>query len=562
MVILRYSGNPEVLIPIEAPAVQPADFVEEGAEFFVRRRLRQLESQDVFVAAEAPAVTIPSGWEAAKLETRRRKLLRIITQIPASAENIAVAGGPSHSYVVRIPKKPRPKPTHEDTTFVAAAVAAVQIAWGWDTVLPQRGKLRNRLVEEQLFSVQVVAPFGWYEERRSAQRPVVARCEDAFPLFVQAQVVVQVPFGWYVEQASAAKKLTKRREDAFLLFVQAQVVVAQPYGWESWDRNVVARRVPHAVDEQAPFDIARELAFGWYDYGKQVTQTRRHLQFEHEEWPSPPVIPVELFAGWEEWDMLVVKKTVIVPITYESFGGGTGGSPAIPTLSVNAAGTVATVTGSSVGSLNTIEVIPAFTGIGVFTWTFEGSRIGDGDVPLGLAPGFYWGRDISTAGGGSSMSNLVYFRVGQPDSTLGHSPADILRRLLIALGYGADPPSTPWPIFAAGEPNAPDEVVTCYDTSDRGDGRIMNDGERGEHRGVQIRIRSSTHNSGYIKARAIAVAIDEEIYQNTVDMGGGSVYLVHCVNRSSDVIALGVESPDSKRKLFTINVLMSLRQLT
>jgi hypothetical protein len=144
-------------------------------------------------------------------------------------------------------------------------------------------------------------------------------------------------------------------------------------------------------------------------------------------------------------------------------------------------------------------------------------------------------------------------------NTLTHSPADIIRWLLVSLGLGSDPDEgAPWPVYAAGEPNAPDNVITVYDTAGTDDGRSMIDGEVMGHNGVQIRVRSTTHPVGYAKADAVWTALCEEVYDNTVTIDGVS-YLVHSVNKIGDVLALGKEVPASKRSLFTINAVVSVR---
>ena len=147
---------------------------------------------------------------------------------------------------------------------------------------------------------------------------------------------------------------------------------------------------------------------------------------------------------------------------------------------------------------------------------------------------------------------------------LTHSPADILQALLVALGLGSQPPgptdpAVTWPVFVASEPAAPDEAITTYDTEGRDFGFTMTDGERQEHHGVQVRVRASTHAVGWKKARAIAVALDESVYQETVVIEGVS-YFVHDVIRTSNVIPLGKEEPTSKRTLFTINAVVTLHQ--
>lgn len=145
--------------------------------------------------------------------------------------------------------------------------------------------------------------------------------------------------------------------------------------------------------------------------------------------------------------------------------------------------------------------------------------------------------------------------------TLDYSPADIVRWLMVNKGLGTDPAdSDPWPVFAADEPDSPDAVITVYDTVGRLGGRTQTNGEQQEHHGLQVRIRAGDHVTGWKKARAIATSFDQLVYRNTVTVGSKS-YLVHSISRAGDVLSLGKETPTSRRKLFTINVLVSVREL-
>jgi hypothetical protein len=86
------------------------------------------------------------------------------------------------------------------------------------------------------------------------------------------------------------------------------------------------------------------------------------------------------------------------------------------------------------------------------------------------------------------------------------------------------------------------------------------DGERAEHHGVMVRVRSASHSSGWAKARAIAVAMDTDVYQEQV-LIGSSTYLVHQISRTTDVLDLGAgEAPSSKRRVYTVNAVCSIRQ--
>lgn len=241
----------------------------------------------------------------------------------------------------------------------------------------------------------------------------------------------------------------------------------------------------------------------------------------------------------------------------EADSGGVVTPPAAPTLSVS--GTTATIAGSTAGSTNVLTVSLAVAGTG-FTWATEGSRTGDGDIALTLDAGYYWGIVTSTTADGSAVSNLVYFRIGDFSGDLDHSPADIVRYLLIALGHGTLPPATDWPIYEGAEPTAPDALVTTYNVTGVDQGRSQIDGQRYTREGVQIRIRGADHPSAFAKSREIAVAIDEDVLQETVVIGA-STYFVHAISRTSGPLALG-HAPGSKRFLFTINCLVNVRQLT
>jgi hypothetical protein len=140
---------------------------------------------------------------------------------------------------------------------------------------------------------------------------------------------------------------------------------------------------------------------------------------------------------------------------------------------------------------------------------------------------------------------------------LNHSPADVIRHLLVGLGYGRLPSgSGPWPISVGAEGASPDNFLTVYNTTARNLGRVM-DGERQGLYGIQIRVRGVDEPTAYAKAQAIAVGLDG-VAMRLVSLGG-SEYVVWSVSRTTDPLALGYESPTSKRVLYTVNAVVSLR---
>lgn len=142
-----------------------------------------------------------------------------------------------------------------------------------------------------------------------------------------------------------------------------------------------------------------------------------------------------------------------------------------------------------------------------------------------------------------------------------HSPAEIIRKLLVDLALGAEPSATAtWPVYDANEPATPDNCITVYDTQGRDYGRMMIDGSLVGPNGFQVRVRAKDHPTGWLKADSIQKALAEIVYQRMVYVES-SDYFIHCISTIGDVLSLG-KDPNSNRRLFTINAVVTVRQLT
>lgn len=142
--------------------------------------------------------------------------------------------------------------------------------------------------------------------------------------------------------------------------------------------------------------------------------------------------------------------------------------------------------------------------------------------------------------------------------TLLHSPADIIRHLLKNNDHGTMPTENEeWPLNISMEPDKPDNCITLYDTQGRDFGFTAPDRERQVMEGIQIKVRAIDHPTGWVKAIALAIAIDQ--VSETVLTIDATQYIVHRIRRTSDVLVLGQEKPNSVRQLFTINAVVSLR---
>ncbi len=135
---------------------------------------------------------------------------------------------------------------------------------------------------------------------------------------------------------------------------------------------------------------------------------------------------------------------------------------------------------------------------------------------------------------------------------LEHSPADVARTVLVNAGAGTAPSANAaWPIYTAGEPPTPDEVITIYDTAPRPDCRIMKDGEQKYHYGIQVRVRALDHKPGFKKAHSFKKIMDESIKNVTIVIEG-ITYFLQCFTNTA-ITFMGKETPTSKRTILTIN---------
>ena len=135
------------------------------------------------------------------------------------------------------------------------------------------------------------------------------------------------------------------------------------------------------------------------------------------------------------------------------------------------------------------------------------------------------------------------------------SPARVVRDLLIQLGLGTA--ASTWPVYVSSEPSSPDNCITVYDTSGLDHGREHIGGERQEHNGFQIRIRSATPDVGWTRTSLIATTLDTSTNLTTVVIGTHT-YLVQSITRKNGPLAIGKEAI-TNRNLFTINAVISVR---
>lgn len=253
--------------------------------------------------------------------------------------------------------------------------------------------------------------------------------------------------------------------------------------------------------------------------------------------------------------------------TTESSGTGSGSGgipPPSPVLSVSLGDdgeAVFTISGGASGATNTLYLMEPEGE----TWVEYSGRMGNGTITETLYAG-RWFAYVESELEGVSLSNVIVFRVvGESDAELGHSPAYVLRTLLIELGVGVEPiignTTTAWQAFTSNEPDLPDNCITTTDTAGRLDGRLAISGETVEHYGVQIKIRSSDFHVGWRKANEISTVLDEAVYDETLVIDSAQ-YQIHAVTKSGGIANLGRDRPNGNRSLFTLNVTIDIQRIS
>lgn len=257
----------------------------------------------------------------------------------------------------------------------------------------------------------------------------------------------------------------------------------------------------------------------------------------------------------------------LVGSVLQSFGpaSGSGGlPPPAPLLSVSLGDdgeAVFTISGGDSGATNTLYLMEPEGE----TWTEYSDRVGNGTITETLYAG-RWFAYVESVLDGTSVSNVIVFRVVEAsDAQLGHSPAYVLRTLLIELGVAVEPiignETTSWQAFTSNEPDLPDDCITTTDTAGRLDGRLAISGETVEHYGVQIKIRSSVFHDGWQKANEISTVLDDSVYQEALVIDS-SQYLIHAVTKSGGIANLGRDRPNGNRSLFTLNVTIDIQRIS
>lgn len=141
-----------------------------------------------------------------------------------------------------------------------------------------------------------------------------------------------------------------------------------------------------------------------------------------------------------------------------------------------------------------------------------------------------------------------------------HSPAEIIKQLLIDLEHGVEVPEVKttkpdWAIYTNYYPDSDkesDNILCIYDTAGLIDGRDHRNKQSIEHPGWQVRVRAKNFSTGWSKIDTVKRALEQVARREvTIDE---QTYVVAGIHRTGTPIPLNASENDRKRReAFTLN---------
>lgn len=145
-----------------------------------------------------------------------------------------------------------------------------------------------------------------------------------------------------------------------------------------------------------------------------------------------------------------------------------------------------------------------------------------------------------------------------------NSPSSVAAEYITSVLQLLTEPNTKeaWPLYIGHMPdnkNVRDDAGSIKDSPGTLDGKDMRSGEVYQHFGLQIRIRSTDYEEGWIKVANVAAGLDG-IQSGTSIIVNGTTYSFWNFSRTSTVIDLGREETGKRRERFAVNFVLAIRE--
>lgn len=153
------------------------------------------------------------------------------------------------------------------------------------------------------------------------------------------------------------------------------------------------------------------------------------------------------------------------------------------------------------------------------------------------------------------------YRPGAPPTGYLADPLVWIVKELLTTQLNLDTNPT-FPVYMGTRPDTPDDCITVVETVGTNQGRYLQSGGHIERNSASIMVRANAYEKGDDKARLIVRNLTEPAYGLVLPLNMASntagFYLIQNVSKVSGPIPLGKETPDSKRYLWSINILLTI----
>ena len=147
---------------------------------------------------------------------------------------------------------------------------------------------------------------------------------------------------------------------------------------------------------------------------------------------------------------------------------------------------------------------------------------------------------------------------------VGESPASVVASYLTGVALMSVPSAeSDWPLYISylrDDQGVKDNAGAIYNTTPTKDGRRMRVGTVLQHFGIQIIIRALSEETGWAKCNVLANQLDTVTNVDVLHTDGFT-YRLHNISRMGGINPLGEEQTTKRRKLFSMNFLISMTKL-
>jgi len=161
-----------------------------------------------------------------------------------------------------------------------------------------------------------------------------------------------------------------------------------------------------------------------------------------------------------------------------------------------------------------------------------------------------------------TIHNVVVFFQGLTETLIMIPSAIIGKYVTTTLGiFTAVSSNTTWPLYRSSLPdgnNVEDDAAAIYDSAGFLQGKHMG-GELDQRYGIGFMLRSTNYDTGYQKLSGMLLTLENK---ENVDVAYNSqTFRIYNVSQTTPIISLGVEEGSKQRYIFSVKLLVSLKEV-